>query len=211
MSVVRVKICGLTRKEDVAEAIAAGADAVGFISGFPGSPRNLALQRAEELMMNVPPFVDKVLVTTSDVTGSRMDEVRRMRPDALQLYGKDPDLRAARDMLGVRVIRPHQIRNGAGSVETAGFDALLSDTFVRGKSGGTGKTSDWDACRKLREMIAPVPFILSGGLNPDNVTKAVVMVRPFAVDVSSGVEAYPGIKDGAKMRAFVKNAARGEE
>lgn len=210
MKVVRVKICGLTREGDVAEAVAAGADAVGFISGFPGSPRNLALSRSAELMMNVPPLVDRVLVTTTEVMGNRMDEIRRMRPDALQLYGKDPHVRTAREKLGVKIIRPHLIGNGVGSVETAGFDALLSDTFVRGQSGGTGRTSDWAACRELRDRIAPVPFILSGGLNPDNVREAIVLVRPFAVDASSGVEAYPGIKDGAKVRAFVKNAAGGE-
>jgi phosphoribosylanthranilate isomerase len=210
VSVVRVKICGFTRGEDVAEAVAAGADAVGFISGFPGSPRNLALERAAELMENVPPFVDKVLVTTTELMGTMMDEIHRMRPDAIQLYGKDPDLRAAKEKLGVRVIRPLLMRKGTGLVETAGFDALLSDTFVRGTPGGTGKTSDWDACRELRDRIAPVPFILSGGLNPDNVREAIVLVRPFAVDASSGVETYPGIKDSAKVRAFVKNAVGGD-
>ncbi len=210
MSMARVKICGLTREEDVTEAVAAGADAVGFISGFPGSPRNLAMSRAAELMTNVPPLVDRVLVTTTEVMGSRMDEIRRMKPDALQLYGKDSDVRAAREKLGVRIIRPHMIGDGAGSVETAGFDALLSDTFVRGQSGGTGRISDWDACRELRDRIAPFPFILSGGLNPDNVREAIVLVRPFAVDASSGVEAYPGVKDRAKVRAFVRNAAGGE-
>jgi phosphoribosylanthranilate isomerase len=208
---VRVKICGLTREEDVAGAVAAGADAVGFISGFPGSPRDLALSRAAELMINVPPFVDRVLVTTTEVFGSRMDEIRRMRPDALQVYGEDLDARAAKEKLGVRLIRPHLMGDGANSaVETAGFDALLSDTFVQGRFGGTGRASDWVACRELRDRIAPVPFILSGGLNPDNVREAIVLVRPFAVDASSGVEARPGIKDGAKVKAFVNNAAGGE-
>ncbi|MDE1853152.1 MAG: phosphoribosylanthranilate isomerase [Thaumarchaeota archaeon] len=205
---VRVKICGLTREEDVAEAVKAGADAVGFISGFPESPRNLSLSRVAQLMGAVPPFVDRVLVTTTDLVGRQTGEVSRMRPDALQLYGRDSDARSLRKKLGVKLIRPHLIGTGEDAVANiASFDALLSDTYVQGRSGGTGRTSDWVACRELRDRIAPVPFILSGGLNPDNVAAAVVRVRPFAVDASSGVEASPGIKDGAKVRAFVKLAA----
>jgi phosphoribosylanthranilate isomerase len=204
---VKVKICGLTRENDVAGAVEAGADAVGFISGFPESPRNVTLSRAAELMRGVPHFVDRVLVTTTLVVDKHQNEIREMRADALQLYGMDPDVRGLRVSLGLRLIRPHLLADGSDAIEdVSGFDALLSDTFVRGRLGGTGKVSDWNAARELRDRVAPMPFILSGGLNLTNVGEAIVRVRPFAVDASSGLESLPGVKDSAKVRAFIELA-----
>lgn len=210
MTRVRVKVCGLTREEDVAAAVEAGADAVGFISGFPDSPRNLTLSRAGQLMKGVPPFIDTVLVTRSETVRSSSDQILKLRASALQIYGPVPDPRRLRERLGLKLILPHLMAEGGnGLADARGFDAVLSDTYQQGRFGGTGRVSDWEACRRLKDAVAPIPIILSGGLNPNNVASAVSLVGPFAVDVSSGVESAPGIKDHAKVRAFVRSATGG--
>ena len=205
---VRVKLCGMTREEDVRAAVEAGADAVGFIVGFPSSPRDVTLGRASQLMESVPPFVDTVLVTTSTIIRDEMSELRKMRMNHIQLYG-DSSPEDIRSLLRVRLIKPYPLRSpdpldAAG--EVVGFDALLTDTYRDGMHGGTGTVSDWGLCLKVRERIAPTPMILSGGLTPENVADAVRLVRPFAVDASSGVELSPGIKDHGKVREFIARA-----
>jgi phosphoribosylanthranilate isomerase len=235
----RVKICGLTREEDVDAAVDAGADAVGFVSGFPSSPRNLSLARAASLISRVPPLVTAVLVTTVDALASDPDEVKRAAPGALQLYGGGSTSPAlVRSEFHVRhLIRPHHVmgRKAEGRRDdndddddneeeedmvvvavpslaaiareaVAGYDALLLDTYAKGRDGGTGMTSDWDVCADIRRSIEPVPLFLSGGLTPENVGEAINKVTPFCVDASSGVESTPGIKDGRKVRAFVSRA-----
>jgi phosphoribosylanthranilate isomerase len=239
----RVKICGLTREEDVDAAVDAGADAVGFVSGFPSSPRNLSIARAASLISRVPPLVTAVLVTTVDALASDPDEVKRAAPGAFQLYGSASTSPASvRSEFHVRsLIRPHHVmgrkvggRQGddgeeedvavvvvvpVSSPEVAareavvGYDALLLDTYAKGRDGGTGMTSDWDVCAEIRRSIEPVPLFLSGGLTPENVGEAIRTVAPFCVDASSGVESAPGIKDRGKVRAFVSRAMKeqGEE
>lgn len=202
---VRVKLCGMTREGDVRAALEAGADAVGFIVGFPSSPRNISLGRASHLMELVPPFVDTVLVTTSTIVRDEVSELRKMRMNDIQLYG-DSSPEAIRTVLGVRVIKPYLLRSDDpldAAAKVAGFDALLTDTYTDGMQGGTGRVSDWNLCLKVREKIAPIPMILSGGLTPENVAEAIQQVRPFAVDASSGVELSPGIKDHNKIREFI--------
>ena len=206
---VRVKLCGMTREEDVRAAVEAGADAVGFIVGFPSSTRNISLGRASRLMDLVPPFVNTVLVTTSTLIRDDMSDLRRMRMNDIQLYGDSPSPEAIRSLLRVGLIKPYPLRTSealdvAGAV--AGFDALLTDTYRDGMQGGTGGVSDWELCLNVRERIAPTPMILSGGLTPENVADAIRRVRPFAVDASSGVELSPGIKDHGKIREFVARA-----
>jgi phosphoribosylanthranilate isomerase len=205
---LRVKICGITRELDVGFAILAGADAVGFIVGFPESPRNVSLQRAVELAHKVPPFVDAVLVTTLDVVNAEPG-LKGGKFDALQLYGEVPDPDSIRRATGARLIRAYSAKSD--DVQTAksmaaGFDAVLLDTFVEGKDGGTGMAADWSMCRNIKYAIAPTHTILSGGLNPANVAAAVNVVRPFAVDASSGVESSPGVKDPGKVMEFIKRA-----
>jgi len=206
---VRVKICGMTRAEDVDAAIMAGADAVGFIVGFPASPRNMTLNDAAKLARRVGPFVDAVLVTTIDVIRKDLARVKALNPDAIQLYGDPVNPDEIRDLLDVRLIRPYVLKSpglNEAKREVEGFDAVLTDTYIAGSAGGTGKTSDWAVCAGIRTAIAPVPLVLSGGLNPQNVEKAVRRVRPFAVDVSSGVENSPGVKDHHMVSAFVRMA-----
>ncbi|MDG6915980.1 MAG: phosphoribosylanthranilate isomerase [Nitrososphaerota archaeon] len=200
----RVKICGLTKEEDIDVAVEAGADAVGFVVGFAESPRNISIERAGELIKRVPPFVDSVLVTRAEVVESNIEKIFRIGPSAIQLYGRIPNPMALREKLKVKLILPRPVGNreiGAGSA--VGYDALLADAFVEGAAGGTGRTSDWDECRKLRDFVSPLPLILSGGLKPGNVAEAISRVNPYAVDVSSGVEMAPGVKDPSKVKMFV--------
>ena len=210
MTAVKVKICGITRKEDLDAAAAAGADAVGFVVGVASSPRNLSLTEAEKLIRQVPPFVKSVLVT---VPGSIDDisEYEKLNPDVIQIHGEN--LHAA---ASVRLKLPNtqliravnaQFANDLDAVSRAAtlFDAVLLDSFVDGRYGGTGVVHDWELSKRVKQAIQPKPLILAGGLNPDNVAEAVRTVEPYGVDVSSGVEQQPGIKSHKKMVEFIKN------
>ena len=204
-----MKLCGLSREEDVDAAVEAGADALGFIVGFPKSPRNQTLENAAELRERVPPFVSSVLVTTIGVVRMQSTRIARMAPESIQLYGYQRDPIKLRRRLGIPLIRPihmepSQVENVMSLAE--GYDAIIIDTHDPALAGGTGRTSDWGSCRVVRERVAPLPMVLSGGLTPDNVGEAIRAVRPYAVDVSSGVESSPGRKDRAKMSEFVRNA-----
>jgi phosphoribosylanthranilate isomerase len=217
----RVKICGLTREEDVDAVVDAGADALGFISGFPTSPRNLSISRAASLISRVPPFVTPVLVTTGQVILESSDAIKRFAPRAIQLYGSHFSPESVRSSFHAQLLRPYHVgreesEDGpdawAKAKEAArGYDALLSDTLLKGHDGGTGLTSDWSVCASIRKTIVPTPLILSGGLRPENVELAIATVAPFCVDVSSGVESAPGVKDRAKVRAFVSKSNLAEE
>lgn len=213
----RVKICGLTREEDVDAVVDAGADAVGFISGIPTSPRNLSISRAASLISRIPPFVTPVLVTTGDALVENSEAVKRIAPKAIQLYGSAFSPQTIKNSFHAFLLRPFSVgRPEAEDVNrdvlpkakeaVRGYDALLADTYKKGSDGGTGLTSDWSVCAEIRKTIAPTPLILSGGLRPENVQLAIATVAPFCVDVSSGVESAPGVKDPAKVRAFVSRA-----
>ncbi len=205
---VRVKICGLTREEDVIAAVNAGADALGFISGFPRSPRNLPLKSIQGLANLAPPFVDTVLVTTTKVLSEERQGVQAVKPSALQLYGELSDATKLKNALHVKLIRPHPVGDHSfKSLPDVGYDALLSETSADGHLGGTGTAPNWDDCRQLRDLVEPLPFVLSGGLKVENVEDAIRKVEPFAVDVSSGVEASPGKKDHDKLKEFVRKAS----
>ncbi len=215
MTYVRVKICGITREQDLVAAVDAGADAVGFVVASPLSPRNLTYERAKDLIKNVPVFVDSVVVTVT----SNVDELIRicntLRPSALQIHGNNlPDAEKLRSMLpGIRLIKAINVREILDAERlkhsVSGFDAILLDSLVGGY-GGQGKVHDWEISRKVVEHLYPKPVMLAGGLTPKNVADAVRIVRPYAVDVSSGVEIDPGIKDRRKIFEFIKNA-RGVE
>lgn len=215
----RVKICGLTREEDVDAAVGAGADALGFVSGFASSPRNLSIARAASLVSRVPTFVTPVLVTTESSLVESSDSIKRMGIRAIQLYGGSFSPGSIKASFNVQLIRPFPVkREGEADNEVLpranealrGCDALLTDTAKAGFQGGTGLTSDWSTCASIRRNIDPRPLVLSGGLRPENVERAVAEVEPFCVDVSSGVEASPGVKDHSKVRAFVAKATATE-
>jgi phosphoribosylanthranilate isomerase len=211
MKTVRVKICGITRKEDLDAATAAGADAVGFVVGTTVSPRNISIEKAEKLFRQVPPFVKSVLVTVS-TSFDGLEVYEKLNPDAIQIHGKN--LLAA---ASVRLKFPNTPLIGAVNANAANaldaasrvskiFDAVLLDSFANGRYGGTGIVHDWELSKRVEQVIHPKPLILAGGLNPENVAEAVRVVQPYAVDVSSGVELQPGIKDSQKIVNFIKNA-----
>jgi len=209
---VRVKICGLTREEDLAVTVAAGADAVGFIVGVPSSPRNLTLERAEMLLSQVPIFVDSVVVTAPKSIKQLVEVCEGLKPTAIQIHGKEQlDSSEIREKIkDTRLIKTVYVTedalNETAIEDSKMFDALLLDSFSKGQYGGTGKVHDWTLSRQIKEAVAPVPVILAGGLKPENVKEAILTVQPYAVDVASGVELSPGVKDHEKVRAFVENA-----
>jgi phosphoribosylanthranilate isomerase len=204
---IGAKICGLTNEADLAVAIEAGADAVGFVVGVPvDSPREISPERARELTEAVPSFVTSVVVTMPETPENARSLVGEVRPDALQVHGADPETIAA---IGTAVDVPL-----LGAIDAAadvdrfskGVDALLVDSLDAAGAGGTGETGDWAAAREaVRE--SSVPVILAGGLTPENVGVAVAAVDPFAVDVASGVERRGGRKDHDAVREFIARAA----
>ena len=202
---VRVKICGITRSEDVHAACAAGADALGFVF-YPKSPRNLGIGQAAELVAQLPPFVQSVGLFV-DAEPAFIESVLKAVPlDLLQFHGNEsPEQCSAFNRPYLKAVR---MRPGTDLVKYCAdfYDAraLLLDAFVPDTPGGTGERFDWG----LIPNGLPKPIVLSGGLNPGNVVLAVRSVQPWAVDVSSGVESSPGIKDAAKMASFIANAKR---
>ena len=211
MRSVRVKICGLTREEDLAVALTAGADAVGFLVGVPSSPRNLTLERAKILLSHVPIFVDSVVVTAPQNIEELAEICETLKPSAIQIHGKKGFVASEiRERIKyTRLIKTVYVKadslNDASLRDSKSFDAILLDSFTKDQYGGTGKVHDWTLSMQIKDAVAPVPVILAGGLKPENVKEAILTVKPYAVDVASGVEASPGVKDHGKVRAFVEN------
>jgi phosphoribosylanthranilate isomerase len=203
----RVKICGLTRIEDVQAAVAAGADAVGFVF-VPETPRHVTVEWAAELRRQVPPFVSAVGLFVNVAPEQVLETVRAVRLDAVQLHGSETPEEAAACQPHVRVIKAFRVRGSETLGELAQYreaaDAFLLDAWVPGVHGGTGARFDWGLA--VQALSAGRPVILAGGLNPGNVAEAVRTVRPFAVDVSSGVESGPGRKDAVMIRDFIAGA-----
>ena len=212
MRSVRVKICGITREEDLAFAVAAGADAVGFLVGVPSSPRNLTLERAEILLRQVPIFVDSVVVTAPQSIKGLAEICEKLKPTAIQIHGKKnfdaSELREKiKDTCLIKTVYVTKDAIKESVIEDLKtFDAVLLDSFIKGQYGGTGRVHDWTLSRQIKEAVAPIPVILAGGLKPENVKEAILTVQPYAVDVASGVELRPAVKDHEKIRAFVENA-----
>jgi len=212
MRKVRVKICGITRKEDLAVAVAAGADAVGFIVGVPSSPRNLSMQKAEKLIRRVPIFVKSVLVTVPTSVDTLLKTYEKLSPDAIQIHGENlSETSALRERLPstllIRAINANPINAlEVASEASKSFDAILLDSSAYGQYGGTGIVHDWELSKHVNQAIQPKPIILAGGLSPRNVKDAICTVQPYAVDVCTSVESRPGIKDPKKVLAFIENA-----
>ena len=202
---VRVKICGLTRIQDALDAVGFGADALGF-NFFRRSPRFVTSRAASRIIAELPPFVSKVGVF---VNASRAEILRTIDAsgiDTIQLHGDEsPDFCEGFDVTVIKAFRIGSIGDlrQLPKFRTAGW---LLDSAVPGQHGGTGAKGDWSLARKAVALGRPV--LLAGGLNSHNVAQAIRQVRPFAVDVSSGVESSPGVKDTRKVRAFIR-AAKG--
>ncbi|MGP3667571.1 MAG: phosphoribosylanthranilate isomerase [Candidatus Bathyarchaeota archaeon] len=212
MRTVKVKICGITSIKDLEVVCSLGADAVGFVVGVPSSPRNLSLEKAEELFRSVPIFVKSVLVLTPQSLETVLNLYERLKPDIIQIHGEFTlETATLREKLsdailvkGVNVKSEEAVQEAVKAAKF--FDAILLDSWIAGKHGGTGLTHNWMVSKRIKEAIHPKPLILAGGLNAENVKEAVLTVKPYAVDVSTGVEAKPGVKDYAKVEAFIKNA-----
>jgi phosphoribosylanthranilate isomerase len=197
----RIKICGITRIEDALAAATAGADALGLVF-VEQSPRHLSPAEASILRRELPPFVSVVALFVNADAAAVWTVIEQVRPDVLQFHGEEtpefcssfafPYLKAARVRPGMDLLQY------AARYEDA--QGLLLDAYTPGVHGGTGERFDWS----LIPGELNRPIVLAGGLEPGNVGEAVRGVRPWAVDVSSGVEAAKGIKDAAKMAAFIR-------
>jgi phosphoribosylanthranilate isomerase len=195
----RVKICGITRPGDAVAAAKAGADAIGLVF-YPPSPRYLSSERAVEIRDALPPFVQTVALFVNPDAAQVAQVLGRVRPSMLQFHGEEtPEFCA---QFGVPFLKAARVRPGVDALEYlrrfTRAAAWLFDSFVP-EYGGVGERFDWSLVPASRER----PLILSGGLARDNVGEAIRRVRPWGVDVSSGVESAKGVKDPAKVAAFI--------
>ena len=199
MSRTRIKICGLTRAEDIDAAVSSGADAIGLVF-YPPSPRILGLEHARQLALRVPPYVTKVALFVNEPEGKVREMLAAVPVDLLQFHGEEDE--AYCRSFARPYVKAARVRPGVDLVEFArrypSANGLLLDAYVDGY-GGAGETFDWS----MIPSQLPLPVILSGGLHSGNVAEAICRVRPWAVDVSSGVESSKGIKDAEKIAAFV--------
>ena len=197
----RIKICGMTRPEDAEIAASAGADALGLVF-YDKSPRAVGLACALEIAATLPPFVSLVGLFVNASPQYIESVLSVLRLDVLQFHGEETPAQCARynqPYIKVARVTPH-LDLLQYAVEYVGARALLVDAYVEGVHGGTGQSFDWSLVPQKR----PLPIILSGGLTPNNVVAAMQAVKPWAVDVSSGVESSPGIKDPVLIREFIR-------
>lgn len=211
---MKVKICGIRTESDLATALDAGADAVGFITEVPvDTPRKISLEVAARLIAKVPVFTTSVLVIMPEDAETALHMIHTAGPTAVQVHN-DLELSELKKIKksGVRLIKTIKVPGNADATllmeqvnELRGTaDAVLLDTAVGGKTGGTGITHNWQVSSAVARNSG-IPVILAGGLNPGNVNDAVRMVRPYAVDTASGVET-DGKKDEKKVIDFINNA-----
>ena len=205
----RIKICGLTRLEDAQRAVDLGAAALGF-NFYPLSPRYIEPAAARAIIRRLPPFVATVGVFANETdAGQVISQAREAGATTVQVHG--PRFPALDELLAVfTLVVAVAVREGFKPEELRKIkpSAYLLDAFDPDRLGGTGRTFDWNAAREAKQYG---PIILAGGLTPENVAQAVREVRPFAVDVASGVESAPGIKDAAKLRAFFTAVAEADK
>ena len=199
-----VKICGITRVEDAHSAVGCGARALGFVF-YAKSPRCIGAAQAAALVRALPPFVTTVGLFVNAEAAAVRAVLDAVPLDLLQFHGEEtPDYCKAFARPFLKALR---VRAGTDLLQYArefsGARGLLLDAFVEGRHGGTGESFDWD----LIPSSLPLPIVLSGGLHAGNVAAAIRRVRPWAVDVSSGVEAAPGIKDPARLAAFFQGVS----
>ena len=205
MTRTRVKICGITRLEDALTAIAAGADALGFVFYAP-SPRAVTATQAQAIMAALPPFVSKVGLFVNASAEEVQQVITSTDLDCLQFHGDESaDYCAQFNLPYYKAIR---VKPGVNLVQCeldfASASALLLDTYSEKAVGGTGEAFDWS----LIPADLQKPVILAGGLNPENVAQATHQVRPYALDVSGGVEAEKGIKSPQKIAAFMQQVVQ---
>ena len=198
---VKVKICGMTNLKDVKVAVDGGVDAVGFIF-YKKSPRSVTMQVVREIVLELPPFVDSVGVFVNE-TAEQINKISdHCKLDRVQLHGDESP--AFCKKIRRRVIKVIRVKDIQSLKKLSDYpvSSFLLDTFSEDKYGGTGKVFDWNLAYPAKKYG---PIILAGGLTPNNVRQAIQRIQPYGVDVCSGVESQPGIKDHKKMQAFLKN------
>ncbi len=201
---IKIKICGITNIEDAATAVELGADALGFIF-YSGSKRFVDPAAARDIILKLPPFITSVGVFVNQ----DLDEIKRILDitgvNTVQLHGDEsPEFcGSVTASVPAKVIKAIRVKDSldAGSLAQYPVQAILLDTYSDAEYGGTGKSFDWGI---LKDIDIEQKVILSGGLSPDNVAQAVEAVKPYAVDVNSGVEAGPGKKDHEKLKKFIE-------
>jgi len=204
---VRVKICGITKWEDAKLAADLGAHAIG-LNFYEQSPRCITPFGATEILRRLPPFVTSVGVFVNWEETAITALAKALKLALAQLHGDEPPRVLARVAEHIPVIKALRLGQGADAPDFAkykGAAAFLLDAAISGQYGGTGTTGNWHAARNAAQSHR---ILLAGGLTPENIGEAIRIVRPYAVDVASGVEARPGKKDPAKMRAFFEEAGR---
>ena len=222
MELTRVKICGMMDEEDIHLCARSGADALGFVIEYPVEvPWNISRERALELIAKAPPFVTTVAVVGGDIEHI-LSIADLTLPDMVQLHGNESldetgilvrelSRRGIRVVKALRInvdeeIRIQEIIEDAREIARIGVSALLLDSKTSRMPAGTGVLFSWEIARKVRHAIN-VPLIIAGGLNPENVCDAIKSIRPFAVDVISGVEDEPGKKNRHKVEAFIQSVS----
>lgn len=204
---VRVKICGLTNRQDVEAAIAAGADALGFV--LAESPRRVDPDQVRAMTAGLPPFVTTIGVVVEPEASALPGLCLYCGLDGIQIHGRFDfnSLPKMNGRAGFKLIRAVSVTPKTRAAELGPSvhpaQTLLLDAFSPDKHGGTGRTFDWGLAREAARYR---PIILAGGLNPENIKEAVATVRPFGVDASSGLETEPGRKDHDRVREFIRRA-----
>ncbi|MEW6289627.1 MAG: phosphoribosylanthranilate isomerase [Thermodesulfobacteriota bacterium] len=201
----RIKICGMTDREEVRHAVAAGVDALGFIFA-KASPRYIEPERARVIISSLPPFVDAVGVFLNDDPERVAEIVQYCHLTVIQLHGAESPDYCRR--FHTRVVKAFQVHDRLTASDLHPYEEVVSgfllDTYDKKQAGGTGKTFDWSLIHKLQPGK---PVILAGGLGPANVAQAITAVRPFAVDVNSAIEREPGRKDPELISRLVEAVA----
>ena len=200
---VRVKICGLTNFDDAFAAVEAGADALGFVF-YQNSPRAVSPQKAADIIRKLPPFITTVGVFVNEEPGKIEEIITLTHLDVVQLHGSEPPEACFFSRPAVKAIRVKSLESLDPLVHYRdSVTAFLLDTFSPGVLGGTGQIFNWDIATYAKQFG---PIILAGGLTPENISEAVKHVKPYGVDVSSGVESEKGKKDHQKIKSFIDQA-----
>ena len=202
---VRVKICGITRMADAEKAVELGADALGFI--FAESPRKITPQKTRDITRRISPFVKTVGVFVNEQPAKIREIIDFCGLDLVQLHGNETVSTCAE--LEPRIIKAFRIQGEESIAQIARYknhiSAILLDTYQKGLNGGTGKTFDWGLALKAKKT--GILLVLSGGLGLENIQEALEIVNPSAIDINSGVEKHPGIKDHERMGLFMQKVA----
>lgn len=204
----RVKICGITRKQDTHFPLECGVDALGFIF-YPESPRYVDFDKAKEIIAPLPPFVDKVGVFVNSPVEEILKAIYEVGITTIQLHGDEPPAFCTKlkTLTKLKIIKALRVKDPTAvdlvKTYTGTVDAALLDTYKKGEYGGTGEVFNWELA--IESKKAGLPIILAGGLTPNNVVKAILCVKPYAVDINSGVEDSPGFKSNGKIKLLFDN------